>query len=68
MRTTQNARYRVDFFDSAGWVTVVVTELKTGLKTQATAGDATKAQSVAMEKLRIKNLGLRQLRKSQKRS
>jgi len=67
MRTTQNARYRVDYFDAAGWVTVVITELKTGLKAQATAGDETKAKSAAQEKLRIKNQYLRQLRKNQKK-
>lgn len=67
MRTVRNSRFQIDFFDSAGWVTVVVTELKTGFKVQATAGDAARAQSAAMEKLRLKNQSLRALRQSLKK-
>ena len=52
MRTAKNGEIRVDFYQSApGWVTAVVTELKTGRKAQATAGSERAARAAAIAKL-----------------
>lgn len=52
MRTAKTPEIRVDFYESApGWVTAVVTELKTGRKAQATAGSEKAARKAAIFKL-----------------
>ena len=52
MRSAKTDQIRVDFYESAaGWVTAVVTELKTGRKAQATAGNEKSARSAALMKL-----------------
>lgn len=52
MRNAKTPDIRVDFYESApGWVTAVVTELKTGRKSQATAANEKSARSAALAKL-----------------
>lgn len=53
MKTAKNGDIRTDFYVSGpGWVTAVVTELKTGRKAQATAGSQKAAHSAALHKLK----------------